>query len=177
MYDLALFFVTTRIIVVSLFALLLHISLDLIEDRLKLNGFELPLFLTKQFIFVLVAYFLVSSLNIPLFSGVNNQTENMYVVISFALITVFTVKFIDVVYEQTHMFGEKRAIEFKYKALSVCERIIMLILLMLGFYYLIPLVFIPRIYFQRTEILTKYRTDLLIGTTFTVLVYIILISA
>ena len=174
LYSLTLFSVTKSWLLISFIAVTLHIILDLLEDKFKLKSFELPIFLTKQLAYILLVSLFIYLIKVPLFSGNSAQIARMYIAIGFILIIIFAVKFIDVIYAQSLIFSKTRVIEKKYKILSTCERVVLFLLLMFGFYYFVPLIFIPRIYYQRAEVLTKYRTDLLIGTTFTALVFIFL---
>lgn len=164
-----LFFVTDSWLIISLIVVVVHSLLDLIESKINLKRYRFPVILTEQVLNVTLASGFVYLAGFNLFSGKLFFMKILLLVNGLLLVTVFGAFLIKLVGEQSSV-DKRYELGAKYRLISLGERGLLFSLIILQFYFLIPLIFLPRIFFEKIEIFTKYRVDFTIGLSLTVVV-------
>lgn len=183
-YSALLFFLTSKWLVLSAICLILHLIFDylleikkpklLIERESKI---VFPLFITEQALRISVIFAVALRLGLNVFSGNEYFIKILVIINGLFLVTIFANTLTESASKQVAGITNRQyLISSTYKLLGLVERGLLFIILLYNYYFIVPLILIPRVYLQRLKVLTDYRTDLLIGTSFTILVFIIVRS-
>jgi hypothetical protein len=170
-----LYFITSLWLPVAVIGTVAHSLLDFFSGKLSQKSLALPVFLTKHFLQLCVIFGIAMAFGLFPLKVAEDNFRLLVIVNAILLVTIFTTYFIDAAMRQSSIVRNIN-LDNKDKILSIFERGVFLTAMLEGLYFLIPVIFIPRLLLQKTKILTDYRTDFLIGTAFTLLVYLLITS-